>query len=296
MTDGKLIKSGIAFLDYTWQPGIPGSAGESVQATMERPLKTPRAGFVGVRFGADLFAPEVTDDVIAEVLATAVLSAAVGIRHQFLLLTSHVELMHASLSALRPEDVVAAAHHRFGEENAIHVENGLNGVLGTGRNAGWPVQNVLLGTAIRTDDDVVTKVPHLIRLASGGWRTWLLVDPSECIHLEVACTSCLTCNGVQQDGECCESFAEMGEHFRGIGFVVVGSQKCDPAWVQTLCTHCCQSEVPFFYARGPGDSIGVGTHYSHCGAQFMAKVGTKRVQVPVLDNQVWTERPGVTLG
>lgn len=158
---------------------------------------------------------------------------------------------------------------------------------------------VIVLASVSTQADADERLPHLMRLAAAGWRVGVSVEPMlEAIHLDNGESSWLSCNGVpNEDGDCCESFAVGGEHFRGLSWVICGGESgpgarpMDPAWARALRDQCIAAGMPFAYKQGPGTGTCIVPPFCGCGPHRLVEWMGRHTTVPVLDGATWTQTP-----
>lgn len=209
------------------------------------PLRIRKPAVIGVQFMGDLFHENVPNGFIRDVWQ-AMTNAQ---QHTFIVLTK------------RPERMLHW-YTRIWERE--------------------PLPNVIVGVSVEDQATADKRIPLLLQTPA-ACRVVSFEPMLGHINLDDGVSSWLSCrNGEKQrsrnDGYCCESYAVAGECYRGIDWVICGSESGPGArpmkieWARSVKDQCVAAGVPLFYKQGPGDDGVV------CG-------------MPVLDGQVWAQKP-----
>ena len=171
---------------------------------------------------------------------------------------------------------------------------------------GLPIlPNVILGTTVEDQERADERLPHLMKLARMGWRTWVSVEP---MLERMELTPWLPDGPGQNLGDI---------HHRGLDWVIVGGETgpgarpMHPDWVRDVRDQCVAAGVPFFF-KGWGDwAPAANGHAPDCwkigsfqpdgsfrrdswigsASDCMARVGKKRAG-RLLDGVEHNELPG----
>lgn len=126
------------------------------------------------------------------------------------------------------------------------------------RDEGAPaLPNVWLGVSVEDQKTADERIPLLLQ--TPAVVRWISAEPLlGPINLDNGETSWLSCDAKKHeddDGYCCDNFAEIGKHFRGLDWVVVGGESGPNArpmnaeWAQSLRDQCAAANVPFFFKQ-----------------------------------------------
>ncbi len=206
---------------------------------LEHPLHWRKPRMVFVDSMSDLFHKNIPPAFRATVYATMALCGAYKKGHVFQVLTKRVQEARAFLAS---PDVEWAAHLAnmaevmYGDEDASHVENSINGVLGEGHNVGWPLNNVWLGVSVEDQRRADERIPVLLETPAAV--RWLSCEP---LLGPIDITLWLG---------------------NGIDWVVVGGESgrehrvMDPAWLESIVDQCQANATPVFVKQDSGSRQG----------------------------------------
>ncbi len=168
--------------------------------------RTPQR--VAVQFMGDLFHPKVPYDYTSQIFATM----AIAKKHTFLVLTKRPDYLWQFIEAVR---------------------------IGTP----WPLPNVLLGVTVEDQARADERMPHLMKLAAMGWRTWVSYEPA---LSNVDWTPWLMRN---------DSCGEPVPHSNRPAWLVAGGESgpgarpMHPDWARTARVQCVAAGVPFYFKQ-----------------------------------------------
>lgn len=121
---------------------------------------------------------------------------------------------------------------------------------------GFPA-NVWVGTSVEDQETADLRIPHLLKVEAVV--RFLSMEPLlGKVLLDDGQNSWLTCDGRNRkanEGECCESYAMMGECFHGIDWVIVGGESgpnarpMHPDWARSIRDQCVAGGVPFHFKQ-----------------------------------------------
>ncbi len=174
--------------------------------------------------------------------------------------------------------------------------------------------NIWIGTSVENQEQADKRIPELLKIPARV--RFLSIEPLlEKVLLDNGETSWLACNGTNMSGieeihECCESYAIIGEHFRGIDWVIVGGESgpnarpMDPDWARGIRDQCEDASVPFFFKQwgefrpNSFPDIADGPPFLHRFSDGLehgfVKVGKQKAG-RLLDGREWSEFPNVMI-
>jgi len=219
------------------------------EAELHAPLQRFKPAVIGVQFMGDIFHEKVEESIIEDVFSVMGRCP----MHTFVVLTKRDKRMQAFV------------HQRRG----VFFK-------------GMAFPNIIMGVSVEDQETANKRILSLLQTPA-ACRVVSLEPMLGHINLDDGVSSWLSCrNGEKQrsrnDGYCCESYAVAGECYRGIDWVICGSESGPGArpmkieWARSVKDQCVAAGVPLFYKQGPGDDGVV------CG-------------MPVLDGQVWAQKP-----
>ena len=120
-----------------------------------------------------------------------------------------------------------------------------------------PQPNWYLGFSARTQSEFDAGWPHMAKLAAAGWKVWVSLEPmQEAIDLDCS-LPCVQC-GLYTDAACPSnhgSYCLAPKSGRGyLSSVIVGAQSptgpWDDAWARAIRDQCAAAKVPYMLKQG----------------------------------------------
>lgn len=281
-----------------------------VEKHLHDPIRWRKPKRVFVNSMSDLFHERVTDGELDRIFGVMALSAAFGRGHTFQILTKRPERMRDYLLNVTVDRIAEACDD---DEEQCHIANSLNGVLGHGRNAGWPMRNVWLGTSVENQAAADERIPFLLDTPAAV--RFLSCEPLlGPVTLDVPAHSgpiridALTGGWAVPRND--------GTHHQEprIHWVIVGGESgrnarpMHPQWARDLRDQCVEASVPYFFKQwGEWSPVGQkvvsfppkildGMVHSFGDAPYpddttSVRIGKKRAGRD-LDGRTWDEMPG----
>ena len=139
------------------------------------PIRWRKPQRIFVNSMSDLFHEKIAPEEIARIFAVMGLSMALGRSHTFQVLTKRAERMHRLLTSPSFRRMIENEADTLVEDGAAHLGNSMNGVLGSGRNVGWPFVHVHLGVSCEDQPAADERIPFLIETPAAV--KWISAEP-----------------------------------------------------------------------------------------------------------------------
>jgi protein gp37 len=302
-------------------PGHPFEQGFDLRLVPEKlgePLKWKRPKRIFVNSMSDLFHEGVPFEYIDRVFAVMALCGAFGRGHTFQILTKRAARMRDYLNTPGRQEAIWRAAGEVTEDGDCHVANSFHGVLGNGRNTGWPMNNVWLGVSVENQVAADERIPLLLQcpaavrflsceplLGPVDLTFWLDV----CVRNEKWLPRAIHC---PDEIDWIIAGGESGAHARPMHI----------DWARLLRDQCKAANVPYFFKQwgewqiggnydevrnyvgterivfNDGRSFEVGSPIDHPAAPFRPKIARKIGKSNtgrLLDGCEWDEFPEATV-
>ena len=203
------------------------------------PIRWRKPQRIFVNSMSDLFHEKIAPEEIARIFAVMGLSMALGRSHTFQVLTKRAERMHRLLTSPSFRCMIENEADTLVEDGAAHLGNSMNGVLGSGRNVGWPFVHVHLGVSCEDQPAADERIPFLIETPAAV--KWISAEPL-LGPIEFRTSTGLNRRSLSLWNWWVVVGCESGR----------GARPMDIAWPRSIREQCGFAGMPFFVKQLPG--------------------------------------------